>query len=414
MKHRHRVLLLLFFLSIVTYLDRVCLSVAGPRMQADLGISPERWGWVVGAFTLSYAIFEIPTGAMGDRVGARRVLTRIVIWWSAFTSLTGAVSNYVLMLITRFLFGAGEAGAYPNASSAISRWFPVAERARAHSVVWMASRIGGALSPLLVVPIQRAYGWRASFFVFGVLGLVWAFAWYRSYRDRPSESAGITAQELAEIDVESSTGHARLPWGIALRRWNFWKILLMYHTYCWGAYFYLSWLHTYLERGRGFSEGEMAVASTLPFIAGIGGNLFGGWMSDRLTITHGLRVGRRVVGAAGLAASGVLMLAAAMTTSKWIALACLTLGYGSMDCMLPVSWAVCLDIGRRYAGSVGGTMNMAGQVGSFLSSVAFGYVVTWSGSYNAPLYPMAALLLVSAVFFARIDPTEQLVPAELA
>jgi MFS family permease len=414
MKHRHRVLLLLFFLSIVTYLDRVCLSVAGPRMQADLGISPERWGWVVGAFTLSYAIFEIPTGAMGDRVGARRVLTRIVIWWSAFTSLTGAVSNYVLMLITRFLFGAGEAGAYPNASSAISRWFPVAERARAHSVVWMASRIGGALSPLLVVPIQRAYGWRASFFVFGVLGLVWAFAWYRSYRDRPSESAGITAQELAEIDVESSTGHARLPWGIALRRWNFWKILLMYHTYCWGAYFYLSWLHTYLERGRGFSEGEMAVASTLPFIAGIGGNLFGGWMSDRLTITHGLRVGRRVVGAAGLAASGVLMLAAAMTTSKWIALACLTLGYGSMDCMLPVSWAVCLDIGRRYAGSVGGTMNMAGQVGSFLSSVAFGYVVTWSGSYNAPLYPMAALLLVSAVFFTRIDPTEQLVPAELA
>jgi sugar phosphate permease len=414
MKHRHRVLLLLFFLSIVTYLDRVCLSVAGPRMQADLGISPEQWGWVVGAFTLSYAIFEIPTGAMGDRVGARRVLARIVIWWSAFTSLTGAVSNYVLMLITRFLFGAGEAGAYPNASSAISRWFPVAERARAHSVVWMASRIGGALSPLLVVPIQRAYGWRASFFVFGVLGLVWAFAWYRSYRDRPSESAGITPQELAEIDVDSSGAHARLPWGIALRRWNFWKILLMYHTYCWGAYFYLSWLHTYLERGRGFSEGEMALASTLPFIAGIGGNLFGGWLSDRLTISHGLRIGRRVVGATGLAASGLLMLTAAITTSKWIALACLTLGYGSMDCMLPVSWAVCLDIGRRYAGSVGGTMNMAGQLGSFLSSVAFGYIVTWTGSYDAPLYPMAALLLVSAVFFARIDPTEQLIPAELA
>jgi predicted MFS family arabinose efflux permease len=278
----------------------------------------------------------------------------------------------------------------------------------------MASRIGGALSPLLVVPIQRAYGWRASFFVFGVLGLVWAFAWYRSYRDRPSESAGITPQELAEIDVDSSGAHARLPWGIALRRWNFWKILLMYHTYCWGAYFYLSWLHTYLERGRGFSEGEMALASTLPFIAGIGGNLFGGWLSDRLTISHGLRIGRRVVGATGLAASGLLMLTAAITTSKWIALACLTLGYGSMDCMLPVSWAVCLDIGRRYAGSVGGTMNMAGQLGSFLSSVAFGYIVTWTGSYDAPLYPMAALLLVSAVFFARIDPTEQLIPAELA
>lgn len=132
MKHRHRVLLLLFFLSIVTYLDRVCLSVAGPRMQADLGISPERWGWVVGAFTLSYALFEIPTGAMGDRIGARSVLTRIVVWWSVFTSLTGMVSNFFLMLGTRFLFGAGEAGAYPNASASISRWFPVTERARAH------------------------------------------------------------------------------------------------------------------------------------------------------------------------------------------------------------------------------------------------------------------------------------------
>lgn len=409
MKHRHRVLLLLFFLSIVTYLDRVCLSVAGPRMQADLGISPERWGWVVGAFTLSYALFEIPTGAMGDRIGARSVLTRIVVWWSVFTSLTGMVSNFFLMLGTRFLFGAGEAGAYPNASASISRWFPVTERARAHSVVWMASRVGGALSPLLVVPIQRAYGWRASFFAFGGLGLIWALIWYRTYRDHPSDVTGISAAELKEIPPADVHGHTHLPWGTALRRWNLWKILLMYHTYCWGSYFYLSWLHTYLQRGRGFTEGEMALVSTLPFIAGICGNLFGGWMSDRLTARHGLKIGRRVVGASGLAVSAALMLAAGLTPSKWTALVCLTIGYGAMDCMLPVSWAVCLDIGRAFAGSVGGTMNMAGQLGSFLSSVAFGYIVTYFGSYNAPLFPMAALLLVSAAFFARIDPTEQLV-----
>jgi sugar phosphate permease len=409
MKHRHRVLLLLFTLSIITYLDRVCLSVAGPRMQADLGISPERWGWVVGAFTLSYALFEIPTGAMGDRIGARSVLTRIVVWWSVFTSLTGMVSNFFLMLGTRFLFGAGEAGAYPNASASISRWFPVTERARAHSVVWMASRVGGALSPLLVVPIQRAYGWRASFFAFGAVGLIWAFVWYRTYRDTPADVPDISAAELAEVPAAESHGHTHLPWGAALRRWNLWKILLMYHTYCWGSYFYLSWLHTYLQRGRGFTEGEMAIVSTLPFVAGICGNLFGGWLSDRLTARHGLKIGRRVVGASGLAVSGVLMAAAALTPSRWTALVCLTIGYGAMDCMLPVSWAVCLDIGRAFAGSVGGTMNMAGQLGSFLSSVAFGYAVTYFGSYNAPLFPMAALLLVSAAFFARIDPTEQLI-----
>jgi MFS family permease len=409
MKYRHRVLGLLFSLSIVTYLDRVCLSVAGPRMQADLHLSPERWGWVVGVFTLSYALFEIPTGAMADRAGPRRVLTRIVLWWSFFTSLTGMVSNYVLLLITRFLFGAGEAGAYPASSSSISRWFPTAERARAHSVVWMASRLGGMLSPLLVVPIQRAYGWRASFLTFGVLGVIWAVIWYRWYRDRPADQPGITSAELAEIGSAPPATHPRLPWGIALRRWNLWKIMLMYHTYCWGAYFYLSWLHTYLERGRGLTESEMAVASALPFVAGVFGNLLGGWASDRLVLTRGLKLGRCLVGAAGLAASAGFMLAAAMTGNKWMAVLFLTLGYGSMDCMLPVSWAVCLDVGHAYAGTVGGTMNMAGQVGSFLSSVAFGYIVEYFASYNAPLYPMAAMLLVSAGLFLLIDPAEPLI-----
>lgn len=411
-KYRHRVLILLFFLSIITYLDRVCISVAGPRIQSELNISPERWGWVVGAFTLSYAIFEIPAGAMGDRIGARRVLTRIVIWWSVFTSLTGMVSNFFVLLFTRFMFGAGEAGAYPNSSSSIARWFPVAERARAHSVVWMASRIGGAISPLLVVPLQRAYGWRASFLAFGVIGVIWAVIWYRWYRDHPFEKEGVSQQEMEEIGgATAKSAHEGLPWGIALRKWNLWKIMLMYHTYCWGSYFYLSWLHTYLQKGRGLTEGEMGFFSTLPFLAGACGNLFGGWLSDRLVKQYGLTLGRRIVGTTGLALSAAFMLGAAMTPNKWMAVAFLTLGYGAMDCMLPVSWAVCLDVGRKYAGTVSGTMNMAGQVGSFASSVAFGYLVTYFGSYNAPLFPMAALLLISALFFARIDPTEQLVSA---
>lgn len=409
-KYRHRVLILLFFLSIITYLDRVCISVAGPRMQEEMNISPQRWGWVVGAFTLSYAIFEIPAGALGDRIGTRRVLTRIVVWWSIFTSLTGMVKSFFMLLFTRFMFGAGEAGAYPNASSSISRWFPTAERARAHSVVWMASRVGGAISPLLVVPIQRAYGWRASFLAFGVIGIIWALIWFYWYRDHPSQKEGVTKQEIEEIGCGTAqSAHVALPWGVALRKWNLWKIMLMYHTYCWGSYFYLSWLHTYLQKGRGLTESEMGFFSTLPFIVGACGNLFGGWLSDRLVKRHGLTLGRRIVGTAGLALSAAFMLGAAITTDKWMAVAFLTLGYGSMDCMLPVSWAVCLDVGKKYAGTVSGTMNMAGQVGSFSSSVAFGYLVTWFGSYNAPLFPMAALLLVSALFFARIDPTEQLV-----
>ncbi len=412
MKCRHRVLGLLFLLSIITYLDRVCISVAGPRMQKDLDISPERWGWVVGAFTISYALFEIPSGALGDRIGPRQVLTRIVVWWSAFTTLTGTVSNFVLLLLTRFLFGAGEAGAYPNSSSSISRWFPTAERARAHGIVWMASRIGGAISPLLVVPIQMRWGWRASFWAFGVIGIAWAVVWYTWYRDYPAEKRGVSPHELDEIGGGLRAAHRALPWGRALRSWNLWKIMLMYHTYCWGSYFYLSWLHTYLQKGRGFQEGEMAIFSTLPFIVGACANLFGGFLSDVLVRRWGLKWGRRIVGGTGLALSGCFVLATALTPSKLAAVVFLALGYGSMDCMLPVSWAVCLDVGRRYAGAVTGSMNMAGQLGSFFSSVVFGYVVTAFNSYNAPLVPMSMMLFISALLFYCIDPTEQLVPEQ--
>ncbi|NOT60018.1 MAG: MFS transporter [Acidobacteria bacterium] len=410
MKYRHRVLILLFFLSIITYLDRVCISVAGPRMQSELGISPQMWGWVVGAFTLSYAIFEIPAGAMGDRLGARAILMRIVIWWSLFTSLTGMVSGFAMLLLVRFMFGAGEAGAYPNSASVVSRWFPLKERATAQSVVWMASRLGGAISPLLVVPIQQVYGWRASFLAFGVIGVIWAIVWYWWYRDTPKQQPNISDKELSEIGETSQNVAHGLPWGEALRSWNLWKIMLMYHTYCWGSYFYLSWLHTYLQKGRGLTENEMKYLSSLPFIAGACGNLFGGWLSDRLVQKHGLKFGRRALGVTGLALSAVMMLLAAMTGSKYMAVFFLTLGYGCMDCMLPASWAICMDVGKKYAGTVGGTMNMAGQVGSFASSVIFGYLVVWfNNNYNAPLYPMAFLLFVSAIFFWRIDPTEPLI-----
>jgi MFS family permease len=364
-------------------------------MQADLDISPERWGWVVGAFTIAYAAFEIPSGALGDRIGARKVLTRIVIWWSAFTTFTGLVSNYFLLLVIRFLFGAGEAGAYPNT------W------------VWMASRIGGGLTPLLVIPIQQRYGWRASFWLFGSLGLVWAVIWFNWYRDHPSQKPGVTRWEMEEIGAASKAeAHHQMPWGLVFRSSNLWTIMVMYHLYCWGAYFYLSWLHTYLQKGREFTENQMALWSMLPYAIGAVANMLGGLTSDRLVKRYGLKFGRRSVGAVGLGLSAFFILATALTASKTAAAIFLALGFGCMDFMLPVAWAVCLDIGKRYAGAVTGAMNMAGQVGSFLTAVVFGYMVKIFNSYNAPLIPMSGMLFVSALLFLKIDPTRQLVPEE--
>jgi MFS family permease len=410
MPYRLRVLGYLFLLSVITYLDRVCIGVAGPRIQAELGLSPKDWGWVIGAFTIGYALFEVPGGMMADRWGARSTLTRIVLFWSIFTSATGAATTLGVLIVVRLLFGAGEAGAYPGATSAISRWFPATERSRAQSVVWMASRVGGMISPLLVVPIQQTYGWRTSFYVFGVVGVVWCIAWYFWYRDRPREKAGVTPAEIAHIEAgeTGAGGHGHVNWGALMRQSNFWKLLAMYHTYCWGSFFYLGWLHTYLQKGRGFTEDEMKLWATLPFIFGAVGNLTGGQLSDWLVRKKGLKFGRRAVGATGLALGALFLFGTTLTGNKVVAAVLLSFGYFAMDCFLPVSWAVALDVGKKGAGSISGAMNMAGQLGSFLSTLAVGYLVEPLG-YRYALVPLALMTAVSAAIFTRIDPTVPLV-----
>lgn len=408
--YRHRVLGMLFLLAVVTYVDRVCISVAGTTIQRDLALSPQQWGWVLGAFALSYAVFEIPGGALGDRIGPRRVLTRIVTWWSAFTAFTGLATGFWPLVAIRFCFGAGEAGAFPNATATINRWFPRQERAAAQGVVWMASRFGGAISPLLVVPLQAAFGWRTTFFIFGGVGVLWAIGWYAWFRDDPREKSGVTAEEIAEIGpgIDGHRGHTA-PWRRILARPNLWWIMLMYFLYCWTTFFYLSWLHTFLENARGYSKEDLVAWSWLPFVFGGIANLLGGLASDRLSHRIGLTWGRRWIGFSGLCCSAVFTGATYFTGDKLLTVLFLAIGYAGADFMLPVAWAVCLDVGGRHAGAVSGAMNMAGQAASFLSSVAFGYIVLWTGgNWDAPLVPMTVTALLSALCWLRIDASRPL------
>jgi ACS family glucarate transporter-like MFS transporter len=280
MKYQHRVLGLLSLLSIITYLDRVCIAVAGPRMQESLRISPQAWGWVMSVFFISYSAFEIPSGILGDRIGPRRVLTRIVLWWSAFTSLTGAVVSYPLLLVVRFCFGMGEAGAYPNMAVVIGRWMPAAHRARSFGVIWMASQFGGALAPLLVVPILIHYGWHAAFYLFGLVGVLWSGVWYWWFRDSPGEKAGVSPAEIAEIGQGREIhGHQGLPWGVTLRSGLLWRVMAIAACYVYVLAFFQSWFQTFLVKGRGFGEVDLML-STLPYLVGAGGNpngiLYGG------------------------------------------------------------------------------------------------------------------------------------------
>ena len=409
MKYQHRVLGMLSLLAVITYLDRVCIAVAGPRMQDELHISPEAWGWVTSVFFLSYSAFEIPTGALGDRVGPRLVLTRIVAWWSAFTALTGTVSNYYVLLLVRFCFGAGEAGAYPNASAVIGRWIPIAKRTRAWGIVWMTSQVGAALSPLLVVPIQVRYGWRAPFFVFGLLGIGWSLAWYVWFRDSPHEKDGVSAAELREIGSTPGLQRHGMPWATALRIPALWRIAAIGVCYVYALGFFQSWLQTYLVRGRGFTEAAL-VLSSLTYVVGATANGLGGLAGDWMVRRHGLRNGRRWLGVAGLSAAALLLTAAILAPNGNLALVFLSCAYGGILFQQPSLCALCLDVGRRNAGAVFGFMNTAANAASALSAVVFGYLVGYFGNYNAPFLPMVALLALGALLWLQVDPTRELFP----
>jgi sugar phosphate permease len=406
-KYRHRVLVLLASLSILTYLDRVCISVAGPRIQSELSLSPQDWGFVTGAFAIAYALFEIPSGYLGDRFGARAMLARIVLWWSVFTTLTGFASRLWSLVFVRFFFGAGEAGAYPTASTSIFRWFPAAERGRAFGVVWLSSQVGGAIAPLLIVPIQMHFGWRASFYVFGIFGIMWAAGWWRWYRNRPEEMDGITELELTEIGPVPGTAPHSFPWKAAWLNKSVLAIMGAAFAYLYSYYFFLFWLPTYMMRARGFTENETKL-SALPFVLGALANVTGGFARDAAVRRWGARWGPRVVSIFGLFTSSVSAFAALFSANKYVALAWLALSYGGMTFQQPTIWATCVDIGKRNAGAVAGCMNTAAALGGLLSSLVFGYLIQRSGNYDEVLLSMSGALIISAGLWLRIDATETL------
>jgi MFS transporter, ACS family, glucarate transporter len=407
---RYKVLSLLVLLSIITYLDRVCMNVVAKYVKADLGLNNQQLGYVLAAFSLAYALFEMPTGALGDRIGARRVLTRVVLWWSLFTMLTGSVSSFVPLLVVRFLFGAGEAGAYPNASIAIAHWFPKIELGRAQSAIWAAARIGGALTPLIVVPLVHAVGWRMSFGVLGLIGIVWALAWHIWFRDEPRDKLMITHKEIEEIEMGREILQVKhvIPWKTVLGSRNIWALMLMCHLFFYGSYFFTNWSSTYFQEGRGMTEDASKNFVSLSYFLGAFGCLAGGFLSDLLTRKYGLKFGRRSIALLGLMSSGIFFLLSGYTSDKLVAGYFLALCVFCKDLALPVAFAVCVDIGKRNSGLVVGAMNFAGQLGGFFITLIFGIIVHKTGNFSYPLYLIGTCLIVSGLLWLKIDPTKRL------
>jgi MFS transporter, ACS family, glucarate transporter len=404
---RYKLLAFTTVLAIITYLDRVAISSAAPAVRAEMGLDAVQMGWVFSAFTWAYAAFEIPSGWMGDVMGPRKVLTRIVIWWSAFTAATGMAWNFASMVVARLLFGVGEAGAFPNTSRSFARWFPVSERGAAHGWIFMGTRMGGAITPPIVVALMGAFGWRQTFYLFGLLGVVWAWFWWRWFRDEPSQHPSVNAAELALIESgrEVHGESAQFNWA-ALLSPNLLLVYGMYFTMGYTLYFNLTWLPTYLKDVRGFTLEQAGWLSAIVLFTGGVMTYVGGKLTDYLVRRYGLKIGRSMA-VVTLPIASALLIGAALTDSPIGAAILLAATLGVADLSVSSCWSICHDIGGRNAGIVTGAMNTWGNIGGAISPLVVGYAVGWWNSWTVPFYITAGVYLFGAICTFFVDPRKR-------
>lgn len=410
---RYRVVALAVLLAMITYLDRVCISKLAPSIMKDFALSETQMGLVFASFTLAYALFEIPTAAWADRLGTRSVLARIVVWWSAFTIATGAAWNFASLLAVRFLFGAGEAGAWPCVARTFSRWIPSRQRATIQGIFFAGAHLAGGLTPLLVVALAPHLHWRAIFAIFGVIGFGWAAAWYAWFRDDPAQHPQVNDAERRLIESDRPRAQASHHTG-----WAHWRALLMhrniaclcglYFANCCAFTFCITWLPTFLEKQHGFTGMWGAFAAGLPLTLSVISDIFGGWTSDRVTARWGLWAGRSGVGATAYVVAGAAMLAAGITAHPLVAALGVAIAVAAIMFTLGCAWGTCIDIGGTHAGVVSATMNTAGQIGAALSPVAVGFIVQHYRNWSLPLLLMGGLLLATVVCWLLIDPRKPL------
>jgi sugar phosphate permease len=413
---RYRVVVLTVLLAMITYLDRVAISKLAPDIMRDLQLSTVQMGYVFSVFALAYAAFELPTAWWADRRGTRRVLARIVVWWSGFTIATGAAFNYVSMLVVRFLFGMGEAGAWPCVARSFSRWIPRKDRGTIQGIFFAGAHLAGGLTPIAIVVIQPYLHWRLIFVLFGSLGFVWAFAWYKWFRDDPTEHPSVNEQELRHIlaerpgDVPHVAGWRY--WDKLLRNRSMLALCVMYASNSAMFYFCITWLPTYLHERHGFDAATLGFLSGLPLLVSVPSDLVGGIVSDRLADRYGLKVGRCVLGAVAYVFTGVTLLAAASSSSPVGAAVLIAIGTSACMFTLGAAWSTCIEIGRNHVGVVGATMNTAGQIASLLCPIIVAYSVAWFGNWDLPLQLLAVLFLAGAGCWLLSEPRRPIFAAD--
>ena len=394
-----------FLLALLLYIDRVCISVAKEPIASELGFSDKQMGWILSVFALGYALFQTPGGMLADRLGPRRVLTAVVSFWSIFTALTGAVWNFVTMLVVRFLFGAGEAGAFPGISRAVYSWIPLQERGLVTGINFSGSRLGAAFALPFVAWLIISLGWRLSFLVLGGMGLLWALVWYVLFRDDPIHHSGLTSEEKDFIRTHRQSGReaseevvakTKLRASTLFGSTNMWLAMMQYFCSNFTFFFCLTWLFPHLKSQYALDTMEAGLYSSAPLVFGALGNWLSGWWVDRIYKQGQWQRSRRLPAMVGFALAAVGLVASIYMETPLSAIAFLSIAIFGADMTLSPSWSFTVDIGKEHAGAVSGTMNMAGNIGAFLTALAFPYLQSWTGSVT-PFFFLGAVLNLIAI-----------------
>ncbi len=414
---RYWVVVFALSLAILSYIDRVALSKAAPRVQQALGLDEQQMGLVLSAFGLGYALFEIPGGFLGDWLGPKKVLIRIVLWWSTFTAAMGWMWSYASLTTAQFLFAAGEAGCFPNLTKAFATWLRREERVRIQGIMWASARFGGAFTPVLVFAtwnmlegfgIPASSSWRWGFVCFGCLGLVWCglFMWW--FKDRPKDHPGVNAAELELLkDVQGmGGGHSDVPWlKLATSRS---VVLLWVQYFCCSFpwYFYITYLSKYLQEYHHLNERASARYAILPLLFGGFGCLFAGFFAAKLARMVGsVSRSRKILSCTGFAGGALFLVITAQLHDPLLAMAAMGMASFCNDLNMPGAWGSCMDIGGKYAGTVAGSMNMMGNLAGFAAPAVGGYILQhYNRDYNLFIYVMAAMYVIGFIAWPFIDP----------
>jgi ACS family glucarate transporter-like MFS transporter len=412
-----------FLVSVLMWVDRACISAAKEAMAADLGFDDRQMGWVMAAFSLGYALFQVPSGILADRRGPRLVMSAVCLLWSGFTALTGVVRGLLPMIGLRFLFGMAEAGGYPTMTRAFFAWLPVQERGIAQSISFSGGRLGAALAmPGVVWLIQALGGWQQTFWFFGALGIGLAFAWYLLFRDapethfavRPAERDHIVATRRPAGVTGNETHRDNGPVAAPIGLWqlcgsaNLRMLMVQYIAHNFTFFFTVTWFFPYLKENFELSREQTGLYAAAPLLCGVVGNWLAGASVDALYRRGDWRLSRRLPAILGfvLSAAGMLLCIHMETPQGAVAWMCVAI-FGA-DMILSPSWSTCLDIGGASAGAVSGTMNMAGNLGAFVTSLAFPYLYGWTGTHRPFFYLAAALNVVAIFMWLRIRPDRPL------